>query len=117
MTRHRLALADKPHRRALRASASTVGALLVLAAGVVPAMAHGPTEYTGWGAPTAVTEVNTAAHDGCPIESPDGRKLYVASTRAGGFGEERHLGRRAPEQAVDMGADDEPRLRDQHRGP
>ena len=86
MTRDRLALADKPHRRALRASASTVGALLVLAAGVVPAVAHGPTEYSGWGAPTAVTEVNTAAHDGCPIESPDGRKLYVASTRAGGFG-------------------------------
>jgi len=29
---------------------------------------------------------NTAAHDGCPIESPNGKQLYVASTRAGGSG-------------------------------
>jgi hypothetical protein len=53
---------------------------------MVPAVAHEPAGYSDWSAPTAVVEVNTAAHDGCPIESPNGRKLYIASTRAGGFG-------------------------------
>ncbi len=83
MTRNSPAPAARPHLGAL---ASTVGAFLILAASAVPAGAHGPTEYSGWGAPAAVAEVNTAAHDGCPIESPNGKQLYIASTRAGGFG-------------------------------
>jgi hypothetical protein len=49
-------------------------------------MADGPAAYSDWGTPSAVVEVNSAAHDGCPIESPNGLKLYIASTRAGGFG-------------------------------
>jgi hypothetical protein len=57
-----------------------------MAATVMPVAADGPTDYGDWGAPTAVAEVNTAAHDGCPIESPNGKQLYIASTRAGGFG-------------------------------
>ena len=44
------------------------------ACAVVPA--YGP-----WGAPQAVSEVNSAAAEGCPIESPDGLALYVASNR------------------------------------
>jgi len=32
------------------------------------------------------SELNTAALDGCPIQSPDGRSLYLASNRAGGHG-------------------------------
>ena len=32
------------------------------------------------------SELNTAALDGCPIQSPDGRSLYLASNRAGGQG-------------------------------
>jgi Tol biopolymer transport system component len=31
-------------------------------------------------------DVNTAAQEGCPIESPDGRELYFASNRPGGYG-------------------------------
>jgi hypothetical protein len=31
-------------------------------------------------------ELNTAALDGCPIESPDGLSLYIASNRPGGLG-------------------------------
>jgi WD40-like Beta Propeller Repeat len=31
-------------------------------------------------------ELNTPAVDGCPIQSPDGRSLYMASTRPGGVG-------------------------------
>jgi hypothetical protein len=86
MSRQHSAAAGLSHRWALRALGSTFGALAVLAAGVVPAAAHEPAEYSAWGAPAAVTEVNTVAHDGCPIESPNGRRLFIASTRAGGFG-------------------------------
>jgi WD40 repeat protein len=32
------------------------------------------------------SELNTPALDGCPIESPDGRSLYMASNRPGGKG-------------------------------
>jgi hypothetical protein len=49
--------------------------------------------FSEWGSPVnaeAVTgasaEVNTSRNDGCPIESPDGRSLYIASNRAGGLG-------------------------------
>ncbi len=36
--------------------------------------------------PGSSSEVNTAAVDGCPIQSPDGLSLYMASTRPSGFG-------------------------------
>jgi hypothetical protein len=48
-------------------------------------------QFSGWG-PAAQTDpqdasgVNTPAQDGCPIESPDGRNLYIASNRTGGKG-------------------------------
>lgn len=86
MTRHSSAQVGEQDLRAPRALTSIVGALLLVAAGVLPVAADGPAEYTSWGAPTAVAAANTAAHDGCPIESPNGKQLYVASTRAGGFG-------------------------------
>ena len=75
-----------PRSRALRVSTSIVGALLLAAASVLQVAADGPTSYGDWGAPTAVTTANTAAHDGCPIESPNGKQLYIASTRPGGYG-------------------------------
>jgi Tol biopolymer transport system component len=40
----------------------------------------------GWAPATPVVEANSAAADGCPIESPDGRSLFFASTRPGGLG-------------------------------
>lgn len=45
----------------------------------------------GWGQaktvdPGGSLKVNTASQDGCPIESPDGRSLYIASDRPGGKG-------------------------------
>lgn len=39
-----------------------------------------------WGSAAPVTDVNTSALEGCPIESPDGLSLYIASNRAGGTG-------------------------------
>ncbi len=46
---------------------------------------------TPWGPavsidPGGLNNVNTAALEGCPIESPDGRSLFFASNRAGGQG-------------------------------
>jgi len=70
--------------RGPRAMTSIIGAVVLAAATVLPVAADGP--YSDWGAPTAVAEVNTAAHEGCPIESPNGKQLYIASTRGGGFG-------------------------------
>ena len=85
MTPHFTAPGLWPRSRAQRAMTSIVGAFLLVAAGVLPAAAQA-SDYGAWGAPTAVAEVNTAAHEGCPIESPNGKQLYIASTRAGGYG-------------------------------
>lgn len=46
---------------------------------------------SGWGAPVSAEkgshpELNTAFNDGCPILSPDGLALYMASNRPGGLG-------------------------------
>ena len=37
--------------------------------------------YGPWGPAVPVAEVNTAAAEGCPIESPDGLALFIASSR------------------------------------
>lgn len=48
-------------------------------------------QFGEWGAPVNAQqgshpELNTAANDGCPILSPDGLSLYMASNRPGGMG-------------------------------
>jgi hypothetical protein len=74
------------HRaRARRAITSVVGAALLVAGNVLSVSAN-PSDYGPWRAPTAVAEVNTDAHEGCPIESPDGKQLFIATTRPGGYG-------------------------------
>jgi len=85
MTRHAWAQAGR-HLRAPRAVTPIIGAVLLVATSVASVAADGPAKYSAWGAPTPVSAANTAAHDGCPIESPNGKQLYIASTRAGGFG-------------------------------
>jgi WD40-like Beta Propeller Repeat len=64
-------------------AAFAVAALIVAAA----AVAHGP-RFGPWSQainlesiPGTSTEVNTAFLDGCPIQSPDGLSLYMASNR------------------------------------
>src|SRR4051794_8243751 len=49
--------------------------------------------FQPWGTPVNLetiagtsAELNTAASEGCPIQSPDGLSLYFASTRPGGLG-------------------------------
>lgn len=67
---------------------AVVGALTSAAslAAVASAM-----HFTAWEAvelvePAGTNLVNTSAHDGCPIQSPDGLSLYLASNRSGGRG-------------------------------
>jgi hypothetical protein len=73
----------------LRTTLTLVGAALVLASA---AMAH-TGQFTAWATAQKIDEIagnsaelNTPFMDGCPIQSPDGRSLYMASTRPGGLG-------------------------------
>ncbi len=73
-------------RRSLVAMAA---GLMLAAVGLGPAAtaAHAKVDVrpATWGAPVPVTAVNDpVAADGCPIESPDGRSLYIASMRGPG---------------------------------
>lgn len=70
-------------------------AVTVLAAasiGAVTASAHDnghdnhDNNKVEWSVAAPVTEVNSPAADGCPIETPDGLSLMIASTRPGGSG-------------------------------
>lgn len=78
--------------RASRAAPLAVAALLCLTTLVG---ANSPNQDGDWGEPQpvvndpgvpAVAGVNTASHDGCPIESPDGLQLFIASPRPGTTG-------------------------------
>ncbi|MGB3269163.1 MAG: hypothetical protein WBA65_04325 [Rhodanobacter sp.] len=42
-------------------------------------------DFGAWGNAVPAPGINTAAAEGCPIESPDGRYLYFMSTRNGGL--------------------------------
>jgi WD40 repeat protein len=68
-------------------------AALVVAASVTAAAQAGQADYTPWTTAQKIDEIagnsselNTASQDGCPIQSPDGRSLYMASNRPGGLG-------------------------------
>ncbi len=56
-------------------------ALFACGSDIAIAQVFGP-----WSDPQPVTAINTAAAEGCPIESADGLGLYFASNRAGGQG-------------------------------
>lgn len=75
----------RPHHRAtpsgLARTAALMAAILLVAPAAVAARSYGD-----WGPAVPESGVNTAAAEGCPIESPDGLRLYIASNRAGGTG-------------------------------
>ena len=60
---------------------AAVAAILLIAPSSVSGRSFGE-----WGPAVPETGVNTTAAEGCPIESPDGLSLYIASNRAGGTG-------------------------------
>ena len=43
-------------------------------------------QLSAWGPAVPETGINSPQADGCPIESPDGLELYIASTRPGNVG-------------------------------
>ena len=66
-----------------------VGVVVACLATATAQAAH----FSPWGQVAKIDEIagnhadlNTAALDGCPIESPDGLDLYMASNRGGGEG-------------------------------
>lgn len=68
------------------------GTALVVLATAAAAVAAGP-HFSAWSAAQKIDEVagnhadlNTPSLDGCPIQSPDGLSLYMASNRPGGKG-------------------------------
>lgn len=75
-------------------SRGRVGRLLATAIGVGALMAASGVaakKYGEWSAPVSAEqgshpELNTAFNDGCPILSPDGLSLYMATNRPGGLG-------------------------------
>ena len=66
-----------------RASIALATATLSLTS--LQASSHGA-QVPPFGVATLVPNVNSSAPDGCPIESPDGLSLYMASNRPGGLG-------------------------------
>ena len=74
-------------QRRRRAGASIIRVLAVFVAIllIVPTSVAGASFGT-WGPAVAESGINTGAAEGCPIESPDGLSLYIASNRAGGTG-------------------------------
>ena len=70
--------------------AALAAALMSLTALTAVAQA---TNFSAWGSAQKIDEIggnsselNTPFMDGCPIQSPDGLNLYMASTRPGGRG-------------------------------
>ena len=74
-----------PSRRPRSATAGLARVLPIVAAAllILPAGVAGKS-FDAWGTAVPEVDVNTAAAEGCPIESPDGLSLYIASNRAGG---------------------------------
>jgi len=72
--------------RPRRSASPRLARLLPIAAAMLLLAPAGVTakSYPAWGLAVPETDVNTAAAEGCPIESPDGLSLYIASNRAGG---------------------------------
>jgi hypothetical protein len=73
---------------------AVAGATLLLGTLVLPSTAQptaNPEHRRGWGPAASVDPggrlgINTAAGEGCPIETPDAHMLFFASTRPGGIG-------------------------------
>ena len=75
-----------------------VATLALLLPGAVSAK-----HYSDWGPADPVVAVNSSAADGCPIESPNGLELYIASNRnpkVGGEGDPNDIWR-STREAVD----------------
>jgi hypothetical protein len=73
------------------AAAVTAVAVIASTATVASGMHFTAWEQVVLAEPAGTNFVNTTAHDGCPIESPDGLSLFIASNRDGYTGSTRNL--------------------------
>jgi hypothetical protein len=73
--------ARRRRRGATRLVTLAVAGLAVAAS--LPAAVAG-VQFSAWTLAVPESPINTAAAEGCPIESPDGLDLYIASNRPGG---------------------------------
>ena len=71
-------------------STSTLAVVLAVTAAATASAIPAMTDWSAWknieDVPGTSSEINTAAHDGCPIQSPDGKSLFIATNRPGGPG-------------------------------
>ena len=77
-------------RSAVTRAAAAAGAAVLFVSLAAVASAK---QFTPWATPTNAeavpgtsSDLNTQSNDGCPIQSPDGLSLYIASNRPGGLG-------------------------------
>jgi hypothetical protein len=70
--------------RAARRTALAIGTTLVLILSV-PGMVTAK-HFSAWGPAALEVGINSPQADGCPIESPNGLSLFIASTRPGAIG-------------------------------
>src|ERR1044071_6535349 len=85
--RHRKGDAMNALKRAL-----VIALVIGAASGTAYAASPGP-HFGPWSTAQKIDEINgndpdlnTPSQDGCPIQSPDGLKLYIATNRPGGHG-------------------------------
>jgi Tol biopolymer transport system component len=68
-------------------SGAAVLAIAAVAVGIQAAATSGGAHRSdAWSQAELVDELNSSSPDGCPIESPDGRSFYLASSRPGTLG-------------------------------
>jgi hypothetical protein len=84
-------MSTRPFRPTLRSVTIALAAVTLVAVGLTGAVAA--KQFGPWGLavsaeslPGTSTELNSAYNDGCPIQSPDGLSLYMATNRPGGLG-------------------------------
>ncbi len=72
---------------------TSIGIAAALVVACLATVAYAGQDYTAWATAQKIDEIggnsselNTPSLDGCPIQSPDGKSLYMASNRPGGIG-------------------------------
>jgi hypothetical protein len=82
---------SRPSGGSRRGAAIALVSIIMLTAGLTGSAAA--RQLGAWGPavsaeslPGTSTDLNTASNDGCPIQSPDGLSLYMATNRPGGLG-------------------------------
>jgi hypothetical protein len=73
------------HRNRARWRPRLILSVMTLVLLAAPAIASAG-QFRSWGPAVPEAEINSPQADGCPIESPNGRELYIASNRPGTLG-------------------------------